>query len=344
MGVKITDLLAQEEIDFAYLDNKKIAVDAYNILYQFLSTIRQRDGTLLTDSKGNVTSHLIGLFSRTTSLMQKNIRLAFVFDGKAPDLKFHERQRRAELKEEAVKRFKEAEEKEDVDEMRKYGSRTSKLTKEMVEEAKLLISALGMPVVQAPSEGEAQASSMINKDDIFAIASQDADSLLFGAPRLIRNLTISQRKKLPGKLHYQTIKPKLVKLDETLNNLGIDQDALIYLGMLIGTDYNVKGIPGIGPKKALALLKENREPDSLFKTVEWDKHFDIPWKKVFDTFKDMPVTEDYTLEWKPVDYDKVSEILVEKHEFSKERVESALEKLKNASKDNAQKGLGNWIQ
>ncbi|MBN1386776.1 flap endonuclease-1 [Candidatus Woesearchaeota archaeon] len=343
MGVKITDLLIRHELDFAALGHKKLTVDSFNVLYQFLSTIRQRDGTLLTDSQGNVTSHLIGLFSRTANLMQKDIKLAFVFDGTPPELKFRERQRRADLKKDAQERFEKAKDEEDVDGMKKYAARTSKLTKEMVDEAKDLISALGLPVIQAPSEGEAQASYMIRRGDIYGIASQDADSLLFGAPRLIRNLTISQRKKLPGKFQYQDVRPELVDLSETLNSLGIDHDSLICLAILIGTDFNIGGIPGIGPKKALNLVKEHgSDHDSLFRKAGWDDNFDYPWQDVFNLFKDMPATDDYRLEWVPPDFDKVVEILVERHDFARERVDSALEKLRSF-KVREQKGLGEWF-
>jgi len=344
MGVNLIELLQRKEITFDELKNKVIAVDASLFLYQFITTIRGRDGSLFTDSKGRVTSHLIGLFSRTTNLMTKGLKLVYVFDGKPPELKNKEKEKRTKLKQEAELKHKEAEEKEDIDEMRKYASRTSRLTKEMVEEAKSLLAALGIPIVHAPSEGEAQAAFLVKNGDAFAVASQDADSLLFGTPRLIRNLSIAGKRKKTSKLAYETIKPEIIDLAENLNNLGLDQDNLIALSMLVGTDYNNGGIKGIGPKNALKFVKNyTKDMDALFEEVKWNEYFDYPWTDVFYTFKNMPVTKDYNLEWKPVDEEKVKHLLIDEHEFSEERVDSALKKLVKDKESKKQTGLGDFV-
>src|SRR3989338_1603459 len=183
MGVAFKDLIQAKEIDLDFLSGKTILLDAYNIIYQFLTTIRGRDGALLMDSKGNITSHILGLFARTTSFMQKNIKLAFVFDGKPPELKQKTAEHRNKLKLEAQQKYDEAAKAEDLDEMKKYASRTARLTKDMVEESKKLISFLGLPVIQAPSEGEAQAAYMAAKGSAYAVGSQDFDSLIHGATR-----------------------------------------------------------------------------------------------------------------------------------------------------------------
>jgi len=344
MGIAITDLLKTKEISFENLKNKKLAIDAFNILYQFLSTIRQRDGSLLTDSNGNVTSHLVGLFARTTNLMEKGLQLAFVFDGEAPDLKQEERERRKAVKQEAQRKYEQAAEEEDLGAMKKYASRTSVLTSEMIDEAKELITALGLPVIQAASEGEAQASYMVKKADVYAIVSQDVDSLLFGAPLLIRNLSISGKRKKADSLSYISAKPELIDLGENLNILGIDRDQLIALAMLVGTDYNKGGIKGIGPKNALKIVKQyNKDFDSMFKEVKWDDFFSVDWKEVYYLIKKMKVTDDYTLEWKEIDEKKIFELLVEKHEFSRERVEKGLSKLLKNQKSREQKGLKDFF-
>ncbi|MBU0461681.1 MAG: flap endonuclease-1 [Nanoarchaeota archaeon] len=345
MGVNIKELVIKHDIAFSALNGKKVAVDSFNILYQFLSTIRQRDGSLLVDSNGNVTSHLAGLFSRTTRLMEKGMKMAFVFDGKAPELKEEERARRAKLKREALMKKEEAEKSGDIEEMKKYASRTSVLTPEMVGEAKLLIKAMGMPVIQAPCEGEAQAAYMVLRSELYAEISQDYDCLLFGVPRMVQNLTITPRKKLPNKLAYEAITPQLIELKETLDHLGIDRDQLIALGLLVGTDFNVGGVKGIGPKNALKLVKQHgKDFDKLFKEAKWDEEFPFPWKEPFDLIKNMPTTDDYKLEWKPLDKEKVIELLVEKHDFSKERVEGSLEKLEKEKEKYAQKGLGDFLR
>ena len=343
MGTQITNLLITEKTTIQKLANKTYAVDSFNLLYQFISTIRQRDGTPLKDSKGNVTSHLSGLFFRTTNLMQQGLKLIFVFDGKVPDLKRAERERRIALKEKAQKEYEQAIQDEDIELMNKFAKRTSKLTPEMVNQAKELLGYLGLPIVQAPYEGEAQAAYMAKKGDVYGVISQDSDSILFGAPNIIKNLTISGRKKSLGKLAYETIQPEIISLSENLNNLSLDQSQIIALGMLVGTDYNIGGIKGIGPKKAHDLVKKHGDNlDELFKEVKWDESFNYPWQDVYYLIKNMEASDEYDLSFGTIDKEKIIELLVNKHDFSKERVESAIEKIKS-NVNNNQKGLGEFF-
>jgi flap endonuclease-1 len=344
MGVKIFELVPSKEIELDSLAGKTLAVDSSLFLYQFLSTIRQRDGTLLMDSKGRITSHLTGLFNRTVKLMQKHINLVFVFDGKPPELKKKERERRKELKQTAEAKYKIAVEKKDFAEMKKYASRTTRLTPEMIEEAKELISALGLPVVQAPSEGEAQAAHLVKKGEAYAVASQDADSMLFGATRLVKNLAITGRRKKAGKIGYETVRPEEIELQNVFNTLGIDNDQLIVLAMLVGTDYNIGGVRGLGPKTGLKLVKKHKKDfDALFEEVKWSEHFDISWTDIFYAIKKMPVTEKYSIKPGELDKEKVEKILVHEHDFSPERVANALEKLAKSNDRKKQKGLAEWI-
>ena len=344
MGVQISDLIVKKEIEISDLKNKVLVIDSFNLLYQFLTTIRSRDGSLLMDSKNNVTSHLVGLFSRTTKLMQQGLKLAFVFDGKPPELKLKERERRKKLKLEAEKKYKEAVEKEDIDEMKKYASRTTRLTPEMIDEAKKLIQALGLPIIQAPSEGEAQTAHMVKKEKAYAAVSQDFDSMTFGCPLLVRNLSIAGKRKKANKLAYETVKPEIIDLAENLNNLGIDQEQLIALTMLVGTDFNPGGIKGIGPKNAIKLVKKYpSDLDTLFEEVKWKDFFDFPWSEVFYLFKNMEVTDDYKLEWNNIDEDQILKLLVDEHEFSQERVSTTLKKLEKELGSKKQKGLGDFF-
>jgi flap endonuclease-1 len=277
--------------------------------------------------------------------MQYDIKFIFVFDGKAPDLKLKERARRTELKHEAEKKYEEAKEREDIDEMRKYAARTSKLTKEMISDIKELLDALGIPIIQAPSEGEAQAALLVKNKDAYASLSQDADSLLFGCPLVVKNLTLSGRKKLPNKLSYNEITPELISLSDTLNTLEITQDQLIIIAMLTGTDYNIGGIKGIGHKTALKLVKEygakEEDFDRLFNEHKWNDYFDYDWKDVFNIIKHTETTNDYKIEFKEVDDEKVVDVLCKNHDFSEERVRKLLETLHK--KPNAQKGLGDFF-
>jgi len=337
MGVKLTELIQKKDIGYDDLKGKKIAVDFNNFAYQFLSSIRQRDGTPLMDSKSRITSHLMGIWTRFSNLMIKGVKLVVVFEGKAPSLKIAEIEEREHRKRLAEERFIAAQEREDIDDMYKYGKRVSRLTFDMVNESKELIKAMGLPVIQAPSEADAQMAFMNERNDVWACASSDYDCLLHGTPRLITNLTLSQRRKLPSG-GYIKINPEMIELKDVLNNLSVTQDQLIAIGILVGTDYNIGGVKKIGPKTALKLVKQYRDFDKLFKEVKAD----FNWKKIYAIFKSMPIMKNYQLKWNPVDADKVKEILVKEHDFSEERIDKNLNELiKDKSK--GQTGLGKWV-
>ena len=344
MGVALTELLLIKEIDLEFLKNKTLIVDAPMWLYQFLSSIRQRDGSLLTDSKGNVTSHLMGLMSRISNLAQQNIKLAFVFDGEPPKLKRLTLEKRKEIKLEAEKKFEKAKERADEELMKKYAARTSRLTKEMIEEAQKLVEAFGLPVIEAPSEAEAQASLIVKNNDAFAIATNDADALLFEATRISRNVNMAGKKKKMNKLSFETVNPDMIVLEDNLKHLGINQEQLIALAMLIGTDYNIGGVKGIGPKTALKMVNQfENNFDALFKEAKWDEHFEFSWEEVFDLIKNIPVDKNYELKWKEPDEDKIMKLLVDKHDFSEERVRNQIEGLVKTQQKGNQKGLGEFF-
>lgn len=344
MGIAFKDLFESNEIRLDDLRGKVLVVDSFNMMYQFLTTIRGRDGSLFTDSNGNVTSHLIGLFGRVSKMLEKDLKLAFVFDGKPPELKKQETQRRKALKAEAEKKYYEAMRKKDITDMKKFASRTTKLNEEMINDAKELITAFGLPIIEAPSEGEAQAAYMIEKGDGYAVLSQDFDSLVQGASKLVRNLSISGKRKSTSKLKYETVKPELINLADNLNRLGIDRNQLIAMGMLVGTDYNPGGIKGIGPANALKLVKQHGESfDNLFASINWNDYFDIDWEEVYYLFKKMPKTDDYNLSWNNVNFDEIEEFLIEKHNFAEVRVSKTLEKIRKNNKQKQQKGLGEFF-
>ena len=322
MGVKISELVDKRDLKWDELNGKTLSVDASNVIFQFLSSIRQQDGTALMDENGNVTSHLVGLFSRVPNLLQKGITPVFVFDGVAPHLKEKVREKRREAKDKAFDKYNQAMVREDTEGSSKYAKQLTFVNTKMFDESMELLNALGLPVVQAPSEAEAQCAYMVKKKLVWASASQDYDSLLFGAPKLVFNLTLSQKRKITGG-KYVFIAPYLVELKDVLEKNNLTQDQLIILGILIGTDYNPGGVNGIGPKKALKLLHETKKFEDIFSKLETD--FD--WEEIFETFKKIPV-EDVVLKKERLDEEKVKSILVDEHDFSLERVESTLEKLK----------------
>lgn len=329
MGVNISAIVPTEEIELKNLVGKKIAVDAFNTLYQFLSIIRQRDGTPLMDSKGRITSHLAGLFYRNTNLLSYGIKPCYVFDGEPPALKSDIKAERAARKEKAREKFIEARESGDLESARKYAQQTAVLNEEMIEESKKLLQAMGIPCVQAPEEGEAQAAFMCRNGDVFATASQDYDTLLFGSNRLVRNINITGKRKMPGRQEYRMIKPELIELDKLLKSLEITTDQLVIVGILVGTDYNPKGVKGVGPKTAIKLVKEHKGL-KVFDHIEWE--FKVEPAEIFELFK-KPKINDYQIEWSDIDVEKLSKILVDKYEFSQGRIDSAIEKITGRSGD-----------
>lgn len=343
MGVAITELLPVQEIALKDLAGKTLAVDGYNILYQFLTTIRGPDGSPLSDSHGNVTSHLTGLFTRTTHLLGLGIKLVFVFDGEVPALKRQELDRRRAIKEQAQSKYEEAKAEGDEAEMKKQAARTARLTKEMVGQAQELLDALGVPWVQAPSEGEAQAAALVKQGHAWAVVSQDADALLYEAPRIIRNLAVTGKRKLPGRQAWTQIEPQLLEHKEVLKELQLTNAQLRALALLIGTDYNIGGVKGIGPKKGLKLVQEHGDDfDALFTAVDWPSKCSTPWRDVLKVFETMPVVDPGKIHFGKVDEKAVHRILVDRHEFSTERVDRQLTNLLK-SQANTQKGLGDWF-
>lgn len=341
MGVKLGDLIKGKEVELENLSGKIVAIDAFNTLYQFLSIIRDKQtGEPLRDSKGRITSHISGLFYRTIKLIEKGIKPVYVFDGKPPKFKLLTIEKREEIKKEALEKWKEALEK--GEKAITYAQATAKLTEEMVEESKELLSYMGLPYVQAPSEGEAQCAYLSAKGDVWAAASQDFDSLLFGAKRLVRNLSITGKRKLPRKEIYIEIKPEIIELETVLNELKITREQLIIIGLLVGTDYNPGGIKGIGPKKALELVKRHNSLEKVLKFVKWE--FEIDPYDIFEFFINPPVTDNYSLKFSSPDEEKILKFMVDERDFSEERVKKALKTLKESLTKGRQASLAAWFK
>jgi len=339
MGVKLSGIIEAEPRRMRDFNGWTVAIDAYNTLYQFLSIIRQPDGTPLVYRMGRVTSHLSGLLYRTTNLVENGIKPVYVFDGKPDELKNNTIAQRKAVKEKAKEEYEKALEKGDLETARMKAQATSRLTWDMVEESKKLLELMGIPYVQAPSEGEAQASHMTAKGDVKATASQDYDSLLFGAPLLIRNLTITGRRKLPRKRIYVNIEPELIDTERNLKRLGISRKQLIEIAILVGTDFN-EGIRGIGPKKALKLIEKHGTLENIIKAREYE----IPnYERIRDMFMNPEVTDDYALEWKNPEGEAIRQYLCREKDFSENRVSAAVKRLMDARKKAAQTTLDTWF-
>lgn len=342
MGVNLSGLTEPRTVELQDLSGKTIAIDAYNTIYQFLSIIRQPDGYPLTDSKGNVTSHLSGLLYRTASLIEAGIEPLFVFDGKPHELKMGTLNERRERREKAEKEWQKAVEEGDTRKAFTKAQQTSRMTPEILESSKELIGLLGLPVVYAPSDGEAQGAYMCSKGDVYASASQDYDSLLFGAPRLLRNVTITGRRKVPGKDVYRDVKTEIIDSGEFLDALGIDRPQLVDMCILMGTDFNA-GIHGIGPKKGLKLIKDHGDIEHVLAHIGEE----IPeYQQVRDIFLHGSYSDDYSVKPREVDRDAVIEYMRDR-DFSENRVTSALDRIDASRKANKsrrqQSSLDAWF-
>jgi flap endonuclease-1 len=328
MGVNLTPIVVKEAATLRDLAGRRLAVDGNAELYQFLALIRQRDGTPLMTTDGRVTSHLVGLFYRTTRLVSDyGLAMVFVFDGKPPVLKHTELARRREVRSRYESEAAEARAAGDLARAYAKATMTSRLTGEMVDEAKVLLRLLGLPIVQAPGEGEAQASHMAARGDVWAAASKDYDSLLFGAPRLVRFLTITGREFMPSKGTSRPITPEIITLDALLAHHALTREQLIDAAILIGTDFN-RGVHGIGPKKALRLVQRHGRieamPESIRAAVEG-------YAAVRDIYLRPHVTDDYEIAFVPPDEDAIVEFLSGQREFSRERVRAALQRMRDGT-------------
>lgn len=327
MGTKLADIIEAETLTLSDLTGKELAVDAFNTIYSFLATIRQPDGTPLTDRQGRVTSHLSGMFYRNINLLENGINPVYVYDGKAPKLKTAEVQRRRDIRDAAYEEWKTAKEEGRIEDARKAGQASSRLTGPMIDESKELLQALGIPVIQAPSEGEAVAAQMAREGFVWASASQDNDSLLYNCPRMIRNLSISGRRRVSRSKTYKSIDPELILLDRNLELLGITREQLIDIAILVGTDYN-DSVKGIGPKTALKLVQKHGN----LETIEADRSekFDFPYDEIREIFLNPPKLDIENPKWSDPQPDEIKRILCKEHDFNESRVQKSLERLLNA--------------
>ncbi|MCK9579293.1 MAG: flap endonuclease-1 [Methanoregula sp.] len=318
MGVAIRDIIADYKTPVTWESLPGIAViDANNALYQFLTIIRQPDGTPLMDRKGRVTSHLSGILFRMASFMEKGIKPVFVFDGKPTALKQATIDERRKLRDTAGEKWKEALERGDEEEAYKQARSSTRVDATIVATSKELLRLMGIPGVQAPGEGEAQASWMVAKGDARYVVSQDYDTLLFGAPTLVRNLTVSGKRKIRGR--QITVSPERIILAETLAGLKLSREQLIEIGILVGTDFN-PGVAGVGAKTGLKIVLKGEFASKLK-----EKQPDFDPAPVMDMFLHPPVTDDYSLSAGHPDPEGIRKMLCDDYDFSPERIDKAME-------------------
>ena len=342
LGVNLTSIIVKNDIRLSDLRGKSLAVDANNFLYQFLALIRARNTSPLMSPNGTITSHLVGLLYRTIHLISNyHLSLVFIFDGEPPALKMREIEKRRKAREKALREWREALMRGDYAKAFSKAVMTGILTSEMIDDAKRLLTLLGIPWVQAPSEAEAQAAYMAKKGVVWASSSRDYDSLLFGTPRLVRYLTITGREFLPSKGISRPLKPELIILREFLSEIKITHEQLIDLAILVGTDFN-DGVKGVGPKTALKLIKKYGRIENLPHDLR--DRVTPEYEEVRRIFLEPNVTDEYHVEYGPILEDELYEFLCDEKGFSKIRVKRAIQRLKSAQRLMNQPGLEAWMK
>jgi flap endonuclease-1 len=323
MGVAIWGQIPRTHIGLDQLTGRTIAFDAFNTIYYFLTMIRHRTtGEPLKDHQGHITSHLSGLLYRTVKFLEAGINPVYVFDGRYPDFKKRTVEKRRVKRAEARRQWRAA-----VKAGRpalKYAQQAARIDASIVASAQALLDLMGVPWIQAPSEGEAQCAWMCQRGLVWATASQDFDSLLFGSPRLVRNLSAITRREPDSEEAYAGIDPELVELAEVLARLGLTREQLVLAALLIGTDYN-EGIPKVGPVSAVKLVKQQKTLENILSTCRFPGGTDVA--KVYEFFLKPPHTERVEIAWKPPKAEQLFSFLVEAHDFSSDRVAKAVQRL-----------------
>jgi len=340
MGLKLKDLVVREKTKLESFSNKVIAVDAYNAIYQFLASIRGPDGMQLTDSEGRITSHLSGLLYRNINFLSLGIKPVWVFDGKPPSLKTAEIERRRQIKRDATVKYEKAIVAGDMEGARKYAQQTTSMKDGMVEESKQLLEYFGIPYIDAPSEGEATAAHLTNTGQAYAAASQDFDSILLGAKRLIRNFTNSGRRKIPNRNTYIEIEPEIIETKKTLESLQVTAEQLVDIGILIGTDFNPDGFERVGPKTALKMIKQHSRLEDIPQIQE--QLHKIDYEQIRKIFLKPAVAEVDEIIFEKVNYEGITEYLVKERSFSGDRIQSSLNRLRKAIEKKSQ-NLDQWF-
>ncbi|HXT83807.1 MAG TPA: flap endonuclease-1 [Verrucomicrobiae bacterium] len=342
MGLNLKPLISSKPITIPDLNDKMVAVDAFNVIYQFLATIRGPTGEPLTNEQGQPTSHLSGLFYRNISLLSEGIKLVYIFDGPPNELKIKEIERRKQIKIETTEKYNLALMEGRLDDAKKYSQGTSVLTFELVKESKNILSLMGIPIIDAKADGEATAAHLSRKNIVYACISQDYDSILFGARKLVRNLTISGKRKVPNRNMYIDVEPELIEYEEVLEKNNLSQNQLIDLGILIGTDFNINGFKGIGPKTALKLIQKFKKLENIDKIKK--ELEEIPYNEIREIFLNPNITniEETDIQYKNLDKEKIIKFLCDEKNFSYERVNSSIEKLNKAIYKKSQ-SLDKWF-
>lgn len=330
-----------------------LAVDASTCLYQFVVAIRlgaENQHVNLMNDAGEVTSHLGGFLNRTVRMLEAGVKPVYVFDGKPPEFKAAELAERREKRVKAESDLKAAVEAGNVEEALKQSKRTVKVTPKMNEDVRRLLRLMGCPVIEAPCEAEATCAELVKMGKAYGAATEDMDVLTFGAPVMVKNLFNTQPSSGGPTALKSGQKPVFeVNLSLALEQLNVSMDQFIDFCILCGCDYT-DTLRGVGPHTGFKLIVEHGSIEELLKHVEEAK---IPpdWKfaeaRLLFKQPDVVTPEspdiefDFTLE---PDYEGLRQFLVDENQFSPDRVEKSIERLRACKKAKTQMRLDNFFK
>lgn len=348
MGIKgLTKLLADnapkamKEQKFESYFGRKIAIDASMSMYQFLVIVGRVGSDLLTNEAGEVTSHIQGMFTRTIRLLESGMKPVYVFDGQAPDLKREELKKRFEKRTDATEDLAGAQEAGNKEDVEKYSKRTVKVTRQHNEDCKKLLRMMGVPVVEAPSEAEAECASLCKEGKVYAVASEDMDSLTFGSPKFVRHLMEPSARKIPV-MEFD--------ISMVLEELELSMDQFIDMCILCGCDY-CDTIRGIGPQTALKLIKQHKNIEGVLESLKEKERFQIPdpwpFERARELFRRPVVNPPVTIsefKWNSPDEEGLKKFLIEENGFNHERIVKAIEKIKLAKNKSSQGRLESFFK
>ena len=340
MGVKLKDLASPRKTSFENLSGNSIAIDGYNIIYQFLTTIRGPTGEPLMNSKGKITSHITGLFYRNINLLNNNIRPIYVLDGKPPQLKSTLIKKRKEIREKNQEKYQKAMEEGDQEQARRYAHSMIKINEGIINDVKKILDLMGIQCIQAPAEGEATVAYMNELDLVNYAVSQDYDSLLFGAKRLCRNLTVSGKRRIPRTNRYMNVEPEIIELKEFLRINEINREQLVDIAILIGTDYNPNGFTRIGPKTAIKNIKKYKRIEEIPKIERELELIDVD--QVRNMFLNPDVSKPEIIENKELKKEELISYLCDENDFSEERISNNIKKLDKVEEQSSET-LDKWF-
>ena len=340
MGIKLRDLSSPKKIKINDLAGNVVAIDGFNTIYQFLTTIRGQSGEPLMDSKGRVTSHLTGLFYRNINLLMANIKPIYVLDGKPSPLKKIIIERRKEIKEKMKEKYHQALKEGKIEDAKKYARSTVKINELIINDCKKILELMGIPVINAPSEGEAAAAYLTEINFASVTVSQDYDSLLFGAKKLVRNLNTTGKRRIKNTSNYINVEPEMIELNKFLNENKINRNQLIDMGILIGTDFNPDGFTNIGPKTALKLIRKYERIENIPNIKKELERIDI--NEIRKIFLEPHSIKTDNIIHKKIEKEKLISFLCQDRDFSQQRVKNRLDELEKTETNRAQ-SLDKWF-